>query len=154
MALLEEAHKGRFAGHLSDRKVYYRLRRRVWWKGMKSDVAAFCIACLVCAPRKGGRKTFKPPLAPIPVGRPFHRVAVDILQLPLTTQGNCYVVVFMDYLTKWPEAFAIPDEKAETIAKMFVENIVCQHGIPAELLSDRGTNFLSTLIQEVCKLLE
>ena len=151
--LLEEAHKGRFAGHLSDRKVYDRLRRRVWWKGMKSNVVAFCRACLVCASRKGGRKTFKPPLAPIPVGGPFHRVSVDILQLPLTTQGNCYVVVFMDYLTKWFEAFAIPDQKAETIAKMFVENIVCRHGIPEELLSDRGTNFLSTLIQEVCKLL-
>ena len=106
-----------------------------------------------CASRKGGRKTFKPPLAPIPVGGPFHRVAVDILQLPFTTQGNCYVVVFMDYLTKWPEAFAIPDQKAERIAKMFVENIVCQHRIPEELLSDRETNFLSTLIQEVWKLL-
>ena len=59
----------------------------------------------------------------------------------------------MDYLTKWSEAFAIPDQKAETIAKLFVENIVCCHGIPVELLSDRGTNFLSSLIQEVCKLL-
>ncbi len=151
--LLEEAHKGQFAGHLSDKKVYDRLRRHVWWRGMKNDVTAFCRACLVCASRKGGRKTFRPPLTPIPVGRPFHRVAVDILQLPLTTQGNCYVAVFMDYLTKWPEAFAILDQKAETIAKLFVESIVCRHGIPEELLSDRGPNFLSELIQEVCKLL-
>lgn len=83
---------------------------------------------------------------------PVSRVAVDILQLPLTAQGNCYVV-FIDYLMKWPEAFAIPDQKAETIAKLFVENIVCRHGIPEELLSDRGANFLSTLIQEVCQLL-
>ena len=88
-------------------------------------VVAFCRACLVCVSRKGGRKTFKPPLAPIPVGEPFHRVAVNILQLPLTTQGNCYVAVFIDYLTKWPEAFAIPDQKAETITKLFVENIIC-----------------------------
>ena len=150
VSLLEKAHKGRFAGHLSDRKVYDRLRRHVRWKGMRSDMVAFCRACLVCASRKGG---LKPPLTPIPVGRLFHWVAVDILQLPLTTQGNCYVVVFMDYLTKWPVAFAIPDQKAETIAKMFVENIVCRHGIPEELLSDRRTNFLSTLIHEVCKLL-
>ena len=103
MSLLEEAHKDRFAGHLSDRKVYNHLRCRMWWKGMKNDVVAFCRACLVCASQKGGQKTFKPPLAPIPVGGSFHRVAVDILQLPLTTQGNCHVVVFMDYLTKWPE---------------------------------------------------
>jgi transposase InsO family protein len=59
----------------------------------------------------------------------------------------------MDYLTKWPEAFAIPDQKAETVAKLFVEQIVCRHGTPEELLSDRGTNFLSSVIQEVCQLL-
>ena len=99
-------------------------------------------------------KTCKSPLQPIPVGGPFHRVGVDVLQLPLTEKGNRYVVVFMDYLTKWPEAFAVPDQKAETISRLLVEEIVCQHGIPEELLLDRGTNFLSSLLQEVCKLLE
>ena len=45
------------------------------------------------------------------------------------------------------------DQKAETIAKHFVEGVVCRHRIPEQLLSDRGPNFLSGLIQEVCKLL-
>lgn len=43
------------------------------------------------------------------------------------------------------------DQKAETIAKHFVEGVVCRHRIPEQLLSDRGPNFLSGLIQEVCK---
>ena len=120
---------------------------------MKADVRRHCRSCLVCASRKGTRKTFKPPLQPIPVGGPFHRVAVNILKLPLTSNGNRYVAVFMDYLTKWPETFAIPDQKAETIAPLFLEHIVCRHGIPEELLTDRGTNFLSNLIQEICQIL-
>ena len=41
---------------------------------------------------------FKPPLQPIPVGGPFHRVAVDILKLPLTSNGNRYIAVFMEYI--------------------------------------------------------
>ena len=45
------------------------------------------------------------------------------------------------------------DQKADTIARLLVESIVCRHGVPEELLSDRGPNFLSELIQEVCKLL-
>jgi transposase InsO family protein len=89
----------------------------------------------------------------IPVGGPFHQVAVDILKLLLTLNSNRYVAVFMDCLTKWYEAFTIPDQKAETIALLFLEYIVCRHGIPEELLSDRGANFLSNLIQEVCRVL-
>ena len=55
----------------------------------------------------------------------------------------------MDYLTTWSEAFAIPDQKAETIAPLFLEHIVCRHGLPEELLTGRGTNFLSNLVQEI-----
>ena len=58
----------------------------------------------------------------------------------------------MDYL-KLPEAFAIPDQKAETIAPLSIVHIVYRHGIPEKLLSDRGTNFLSGLIQEICQVL-
>ena len=46
---------------------------------------------------------------PIPVGGPFHRVAVDVLQLPLTANGNSNIAVFMDCLMKWLETFVIPD---------------------------------------------
>lgn len=60
---------------------------------------------------------------------------------------------FVDYLTKWVEAFAISDQTADTIARLFVESVVCRHGVPEQLLSDRGTNFLSELIAGVCDIL-
>ena len=60
-------------------------------------------------------------------------------------------MVFADYLTKWIEAFAVSNQTSETIAKLLVERIVCAHGVPEQLLSDRGANFLSDL--EVCSLL-
>ena len=69
--------------------------------------------------RKGRRATFKPQLKPIPVG-PFHTVAVDVLQLPLTSSGNKYVLMCMDYLMKWVEAFPMADQNAETVAMLFV----------------------------------
>ena len=152
-SLLEEAHAGCYAGHFSEKKVYDRLRRYYWWKGMRSDVRRFCRGCLPCAAKKGPGRSTCPPLQPIPVGGPFHRVGVDVLQLPLTRNGNRYVVVFLDYLTKWAEAFAVPDQQAETIACLLTEHVISRHGVPEELLSDRGTNFLSELIAEICKVL-
>jgi hypothetical protein len=58
----------------------------------------------------------------------------------------------MDYLTKWVEAFPMSDQQASTIARLLVEHIICRHGVPEELLSDRGTNFLSDLMLELCSL--
>ena len=78
---------------------------------------------------------------------------MSVLQLPLTYEGNQHAIVFMDYLTKWPEVFPSTDQKAETIARLLVEHVVARHGVPEQLLSDRGPNFLSELLREVCTLL-
>ena len=107
-----------------------------------------------CVSRNGSGRQTKPPLNSIPVGGPFHLMGVDVLQLPVTEAGNKYVVVFADYLTKWVEAFAVKDQSAQTIAHLLVEEIFCRHGAPQQLLSDRGANFLSELVLEVCKILE
>ena len=115
---------------------------------MRKDIAQWCKSCLPCATRQAGRAV-KPLLTPIPVGGPFDQVGVDVVQLPVTRKGNKYAVVFMDYLTKWPEVFPTKDQTAPTIAKLLVEKIISRHGVPSELLSDRGPSFLSGLMEEI-----
>ena len=87
-------------------------------------------------------------------------LAVDICRWPFrdercgcTHQGNQYAIVFVDHLTKWPEVLGVPDQKAETVAHLLVEHVVVRLGVPERLLSNRVPNFLSSLVQEVCKLL-
>ena len=80
-------------------------------------------------------------------------IGVDVLQLPKTKRGNRYVIVFVDYLTKWPEVYAVPDQTAPTIARLFVEEVVSRHGVPSKLLSNRGPAFLSKLLLSVCECL-
>ena len=75
------------------------------------------------------------------------------MELPVTERGNKYVIVFQDFLTKWPMVFPAPDQKTARIARLLAEEIVPLFGVPDALLSDRGTNLLSHLMQDVCKLL-
>ncbi len=150
--LIEEAHGGRFGGHLRDSKIHGELSRHYWWPGMRGEILRWCRACLTCASRRVGRAV-KPPLTPIPVAGPFDRVGVDVIQYPTSYSGNQYAVVFVDYLTKWPEVFATPDQSAMTIARLLVEEVISRHGVPRDLLSDRGTAFFSGLMREVYHLM-
>ena len=59
------------------------------------------------------------PLTPIPVAGPFDRVGVDIIQFPQS-------VVFVDYLTKWPEVFPTADQSAATVADLLVREVACE----------------------------
>ena len=128
--VLKEAHGGCFAGHFAKRRTFELLKQRYWWKTMRSDVRKHCRLCLICASRDGPGRPLHPSLQPIPVGGLFNHVGVNVLQLPPTYNGNCYAIVFSDYLTKWPEAFPSPDQKAETIARLLVEQIEPRHGVP------------------------
>ncbi|CAJ0857609.1 11407_t:CDS:2, partial [Entrophospora sp. SA101] len=94
-------------------------------------------------------------LHPIPVGRAFERIGIDIVgPLSITSKGNRYIIVATDYLTKWPEARAIQNIQAETVAQFIYEDIICRHGTPSELLSDRGTSFVNSTIKALCETME
>ena len=109
---------------------------------MFCDIDKWCKSCVDCAMKKSPRNTHKAPLLPIPVENAFDRLAVDCLgPFPLSNAENRYVVVFTEYLTCWPEAFAVPNTDARTIARLLVNHIVLTHGAPRTLLSDRGKNF-------------
>ena len=117
---------------------------------LRADIVEWTRSCQIFATRNVG-KPLHPPLTPIPVAGPFNRVRVDVIRFPLCQRGNKHAVVFVDYLTKWPEVFPARDQPALTIAHLLVEKVVTRLSI--ELLSDRGTSFLSNLMKEVYNLL-
>lgn len=73
----------------------------------------------------------------------MERVAVDIMgPFPHTDKGNRYVLVAMDYFTKWPEASAIPAQEAETVADMLVQGMFARFGAAETIHSDQVRNFV------------
>ena len=141
--------------HLGVMRTLARIKERFFWFQMQQDVTDFCRNCEDCNRRKSPSHPAKSPLISNSSTRPLQRVALDILgPLPTTEQGNKYILVVGDYFTKWTEAYAIPDQTAETVAKVFVNEFVCRYGTPETLHSDQGRQFESGLFQEMCRLLE
>ena len=136
-------------------KTFQKVKQRYWWKGMFKDVEHWCKSCQDCSMRKSPRNSMRAPLLPIPVGNAFDRVAVAILgPFPASSKGNRYIVVFSDYLTRWCEALPVPNAEATVIARLLVDDIIARYGAPKVLLFDRGKNFLSKLVAEVCKIFQ
>lgn len=82
----------------------------------------------------------------------MERVAVDIMgPFPRTDRGNRFVLVAMDYFTKWPEAYAIPDQEAETVADALVEGMFSRFGAAEVIHSDQGRNFESAVFSAMCE---
>ena len=80
--------------------------------GMYADVIKHCASCPQCAIVNLSGRMNKPPLHPIPVQRVFQIIGVDVMDLPRKEAGNKHVVVFQDFLSKWPFVFPVPDQKA------------------------------------------
>ncbi|GFV74732.1 hypothetical protein TNCV_1039701 [Trichonephila clavipes] len=88
------------------------------------------------------------------VGAPFKRIAFDILgPLPRSSDGNNNILVAMDYFTKWPEAYPIPDQEASTVAEVLVQHWISRSGVPLQLHSDQGRNFDSAVCKRLCEIL-
>ena len=151
--ILMEHHAGLTGGHFAAKKMYGALTRHWWWDGMHHDTVKFASNCPQCAVVTGGSRQHRPPLHPIPVSRPFQIIGVDIMELPTTERGNRYVLVFQDFLTKWPMVYPMSDQKSLRIAELLVNEVIPHFGIPESLLSDQGTNLLSHLMMDVCCLL-
>ena len=144
--IMNEYHSSVMSGHFPGVRLYNTLSKRWSWERMYTDCLNHGKSCPQCAVSRGtGRKTI-PPLKLIPVSQIFQIVGVDVMELPKTHSGNRYVVVFQDFLWKWPMVFPVADQKASTLVKLLVEEVVLLMGVPEALLSDQGTNLLSTPI--------
>jgi hypothetical protein len=155
--ILFECHDGLLSGHLGVDKTLFRLQERFWWPGIRKDCHYYVMTCDSCNSKKtpiGVKRAGKLINIKAP-SQPFHTIGMDFVgPLTKTKRGNRYILVLVDYLTKWPEAFALPDQAAESVAKIVVEEIICRHGAPSKILSDRGKNFMSNLVARVLKLLD
>ncbi|UYV66258.1 K02A2.6-like [Cordylochernes scorpioides] len=149
---LQEMHSSPTGGHFGIRKTLAKARERFCWPESRADVEKWCRNCTQCSARKGPTTRSKGKLKIYNVGAPFERIAIDVAgPFPKSDLGNKYILVIMDYFTKWPVAVPIPDQEASTVSEALLQDWVCIFGVPRILHSDQGRNFESNIFQELCR---
>lgn len=120
---------------------------------MNKDINQWSQNCHNCQVSKIHRHT-KAPLTPIPIpsGR-FEHIHIDIVGPLAPSDGQQYVLTTIDRYTRWPEAFPMPDMRAETVAKIFLQNYISRFGVPITMSTDQGSQFESKLMEELNRLL-
>ncbi|XP_061181232.1 uncharacterized protein LOC133189855 [Saccostrea echinata] len=150
-AILKACHTTATARHQGVNRTATKIRERYWWVGMQQDIVEYVDTCEKCQRQNQLRKT-PSVLHPIPVhDGPFSMVGLDLVgPLQETTSGNKYIAVLTDYLTKWPEVKAIPSKHADVICDFIIE-VICRHGAPKTILTDRGREFCNSLNDKLCQ---
>ena len=144
--LMDEAHKSRYSIHPGADKMYQDLRYKYWWPGMKRDIALYVGKCLTCSKVKAEHQRpyglLEQPQIPM---WKWESIAMDfITKLLHTSSGHDSIWVVVDRLTKSAHFLPIrEDYKVERLARIYTNAIICNHGTPRDIISDRDARFTS-----------
>lgn len=148
--ILYLAHEHPLGGHFGIEKTFQKITEHYWWPKLGKSVQHYVKTCETC--QRLLPPTRSEPLQPIPPIGIMKKWGIDLVgPMERTPSGNLFMIVAIDYLTKWPEAKAIPDKRAETIATFIVDDIICRHGIPEEIVTDHGTEFDNQLMKYIAR---
>ncbi|GJS97126.1 putative reverse transcriptase domain-containing protein [Tanacetum coccineum] len=125
--IMDEAHRSKYSIHPGADKMYYDLRDRYWWLGIKKDIAEYVSKCLTCLKVKAE-----------------HQRPSGLLH------GHDTIWVIVDRLTK--SAHFLPmreDYKMERLSRLYLNEIVARHGVLISIISDRDSRFTSRFWQSM-----
>ena len=146
--IVYRTHSSGPAGHPGRVKTLDLMNRTYWWPRMSRDVAAFVQACDMCFRTKASRSAPQGFLQPLPVPfRAWSDISVDYIT-PLPTcerDGRKYkhILVVVCRLTKMRHFIPMEGLSAEELATAFTNRVYALHGVPDNIVSDRGTQFIS-----------
>ncbi len=145
-------HDSLMASHQGFDRTYHLIRLKYFWKKMYNEIKQYVASCKECQTNKNNAHSRKAPLKPLPCDGIFQRIHIDLYGPLPKVNGYKYVLVIVDAFSKWVETFPVKTLSGAEIAKILYSEHICRWGAPKSLLSDRGTNFLSTIVVEVCKI--
>ena len=135
-------------------KTIEKIQSRFFWISLNKDVRKFVKECFSCQKVKPPKQYCKPKLMPLAPSRTLLLITMDMAgPLPETPRENKYILAICDHFTKYTKTYAMKGQTAEEVAEKCVD-FCLTYGIPEAVLTDRGTNFTSQVIESLWERLD
>jgi hypothetical protein len=144
--ILCEAHDSAYSIHLGSTKMYHDLKSRYWWYGMKRAIAEYMALCDNCERVKAECQRPAGVLQPLKIPQwKWEEISMDfIVGLPTMQSGYDSIWVIVDHFSKVAHFIPVKTTyKGAKLAELYIARIMCLHGVPKKIVSDRGTQFTS-----------
>ena len=143
--VLQWGHSSRLACHPGVRRTLALLRQLFWWGSMEEDTKEFDAACQICSQHKSARHAPSGLLQPLPIAhRPWSHISLDFVTGLPPSDGNTTILTVVDRFSK--SAHFIPLSKlpsAKETAELMLHHVFRLHGLPSDIVFDRGPQFTS-----------
>jgi hypothetical protein len=145
--IFDEAHTLRYSIHPGSTKMYHDLRKQFWWTPIKHETARYVSECGTC--QKVKTDYMKPGGLLQPLSIPDWKWD-DIMGLPLTSHKFDSIWVIMDRLTKLAHFIPVSTKyRVEKYVEIYIARVLCLHGVPKAIVSDRGSQFVARLWEQL-----
>lgn len=152
--ILNDFHILPTSGHAGIRRMVNNIKRYYYWPSIEKDVTEYISKCDKCKKQKYSRHTKEPMTITTTASTSFEKIYLDIVgPLDRDERGNVYILTLQCELTKFVEAYPLKNKSANEVAKAFAENFVLRYGIPRTIATDRGSEFISKIMVELCNIL-
>ncbi|KAL0362156.1 UNVERIFIED_CONTAM: hypothetical protein Scaly_1170800 [Sesamum calycinum] len=150
--ILKEIHEGSCGNHSGGRSLAGKiLRQGYFWPSIQRDAMDMMRRCRKCQEHANITHTPAALMQPIPNPCPFDQWGMDLVgKLPRATGQREYLIVAVDYFSKWVEAEPLSRISEKEIIKFVWKNIICRFGIPRAFITDNGTQFRGKEFKRWC----
>jgi hypothetical protein len=140
--------------HQGIQRTIEHIKLYISWPGLDQDVTQYVKECKTCKLNKETHPNIKLPLTVMDTKTTlWEKVCLDIVgSSPMTETGMKYILTCQDNLRKYFIAVPLQKQTAEEVTNAFVGNIILSYGIPTEIVTDQGSNFISDVFKRICKL--
>nr|AAT69617.1 putative polyprotein [Oryza sativa Japonica Group] len=150
--ILTEAHQTQYSIHPGSTKMYQDLKEKFWWASMRREIAGFVALCDVCQRVKAEHQRPAGLLQPLQIPEwKWEEIGMDFITgLPRTSSGHDSIWVVVDCLTKVTHFIPVHTTyTGKRLAELYLARIMCLHGVPKKIVSDRGSQFTSKFWQKL-----